>query len=123
MITLVYLSHPKEAVIFMTNTQDMTMDQRIRSKIEQAFTPQELILLNESHMHSGPAANSHFNVTLVSEQFEGKRPVARHQMVYKVLADELAGEVHAIAMHLFTLAEWEAAGNTSKISPNCQGGE
>jgi BolA protein len=123
MMTLVYLSHPKEAVIFMKNTQDMTMDQLIRNKIEQAFAPQELILLNESHMHSGPAANSHFNVTLVSEQFEGKRPVARHQMVYKVLADELAGEVHAIALHLFTQAEWEAAGNTSEVSPNCKGGE
>ena len=57
------------------------MDQIIRSKIEQEFAPQELILLNESHMHAGPAANSHFNLTLVSDLFEGKRPVARHQMI------------------------------------------
>lgn len=106
----------------MKNTQEMTMDQIITNKIEQAFRPQELIILNESHLHAGPAASSHFNVTLVSEQFEGKRPVARHQMVYKVLADELAGEVHAIALHLFTRVEWEAAGNISQVSPNCQGG-
>lgn len=98
------------------------MEQVIREKLEQELAPQELIILNESHMHAGPAANSHFNITLVSEQFEGKRPVARHQMVYKVLADELAGEVHALAMHLFTLEEWKAAGNTSEVSPNCQGG-
>ncbi|MFQ3171887.1 MAG: BolA protein [Oleispira sp.] len=123
MIGLVYLSHLKEAVIFMKNTQEMTMDQLIRNKIEHAFAPQELIILNESHMHSGPAGNSHFNVTLVSEQFEAKRPVARHQMVYKVLADELAGEVHAIALHLFTLEEWEKSGNAIQASPNCRGGQ
>lgn len=99
------------------------MDQIIRNKIEQEFAPQELILLNESHMHSGPATNSHFNLTLVSASFEGKRPVARHQMVYKVLADQLAGEVHAIALHLFTFEEWESAGHASKVSPNCRGGE
>jgi BolA protein len=106
----------------MTNRQDMTMEQVIREKLEQELAPQELIILNESHMHAGPAANSHFNITLVSEQFEGKRPVARHQMVYKVLADELAGEVHALAMHLFTLAEWKEAGHSSEVSPNCHGG-
>lgn len=106
----------------MTNTQGMTMEVMIRNKIEQEFEPQELILLNESHMHAGPAENSHFNLSLVSKQFEGKRRVARHQMVYKVLADELAGEVHAIALHLYTLEEWEAAGHSSQKSPNCQGG-
>lgn len=106
----------------MINRQGMTMDQIIRSKIEQSFAPQEMILLNESHMHAGPAQNSHFNLTLVSECFEGKRPVARHQMIYKVLADELAGEVHAMVLHVFTPEEWEQAGHTSKASPNCHGG-
>lgn len=115
-MALVYLSHTKEAASFMT------IEQIIRNKIEQEFTLKEVIILNESHMHSGPAENSHFNLTLVSEDFNGKRPVARHQMVYKVLADELAGEVHALALHLFTAEEWLKAGNSSKSSPNCQGG-
>jgi BolA protein len=44
-------------------------------------------------------------------------------MVYKVLADELAGEVHAIALHLFTLEEWEKSGNAIQASPNCRGGQ
>lgn len=114
-MALVYLSHRKEAASFMT------IDQSIRNKVVQEFTPQEVILLNESHMHAGPAENSHFNLTLVSEQFAGKRPVARHQMVYKVLAEELAGEVHALALHLFTPEEWNKAGNSSQASPNCQG--
>lgn len=100
----------------------MTIEQTIRTKVTDALAPQSLELLNESHMHAGPAVNSHFNLTLVSDQFEGKRPVARHQMIYKVLADEMAGEVHALALHLFTPQEWEEAGNTSTASPNCQGG-
>jgi BolA protein len=100
----------------------MTIEQTIRNKVEQEFELSELIILNESHMHAGPAANSHFNLTLVSDAFEGKRPVARHQMIYKVLADELAGEVHALALHVFTIQEWLQAGNKSEQSPNCQGG-
>ncbi len=99
----------------------MTIEQTIRNKLEQEFNPEEMTLLNESHMHAGPAENSHFNLTLVCDLFEGKRPVARHQMVYKVLADELAGEVHALALHLFTQEEWRLAGQSSLTSPNCQG--
>ena len=101
----------------------MTIEQTIRNKIEKEFEYYEFIILNESHTHAGPAENSHFNLTLVSDAFEGKRPVARHQMIYKVLADELAGEVHALALHVFTKQEWQQAGNQSQQSPNCQGGE
>ncbi len=106
----------------MTNIQGMVMDKIIGSKIEQAFAIKELIILNESHMHAGPAANSHFNLTVVSDDFEAKRPVARHQMIYKVLAEELAGEVHALALHLFTLEEWVKTGHSTQPSPDCQGG-
>lgn len=115
MMALVYLSHEEEAA------RIMTIEQTIRDKVEQSYSPQEVIILNESHMHAGPAANSHFNLTVVSDAFEGKRPVARHQMIYKILAEELAGEVHALALHLFTPEEWQDAGKESEKSPNCKG--
>lgn len=99
----------------------MTIEQTIQQKIKTEFSPISMTLLNESHMHAGPATHSHFNLTLVSDQFEGKRPVARHQMVYKLLADEMAGEVHALALHLFTASEWQQAGNNSIASPDCKG--
>lgn len=111
----VYLSQLQEAASFMT------IEQTIEQKIHAEFAPISMTLLNESHMHAGPATHSHFNLTLVSDQFEGKRPVARHQMVYKLLADELSGDVHALALHLFTASEWEQAGNSSLASPNCKG--
>jgi len=99
----------------------MSMEDQIRTKIEQSLQPQVLDIINESHMHSGPGTDSHFKLVIVSEVFEGVRPVARHQKVYAALADELAGEVHALALHTHSPAEWAASGNVP-ASPNCRGG-
>ena len=99
----------------------MSMEEQIRAKIEQAFQPQVLGITNESHMHSGPASDSHFKLLIVSDVFEGLRPVARHQKVYATLAEELAGEVHALALHTHSSAEW-AKNNQVPDSPNCRGG-
>ena len=98
----------------------MTIENNIRTKIEQSLTPSVFDIVNESHMHSGPATNSHFKLTIVSTEFEGVRPVARHQMVYKVLAEELAGEVHALALHTYSNEEWQIQSEAPQ-SPNCQG--
>ena len=98
----------------------MTIENNIRTKIEQSLTPSVFDIVNESHMHSGPATNSHFKLTIVSTDFEGVRPVARHQMVYKVLAEELAGEVHALALHTYSNEEWQVQSKAPQ-SPNCQG--
>lgn len=78
-------------------------------------------IANESFMHAGPATDSHFKVTLVSEAFDGMRAVARHQQVYKILSEELAGPVHALALHLYTPAEWQEI-SAAPLSPDCQGG-
>ena len=94
----------------------------IETKLQSAFNPSNLSIENESHMHSGPATDSHFKLTIVSDEFAGKRPVGRHQAVYAVLADELAGPVHALAMHLFTNDEWQASSQNVQASPNCRGG-
>lgn len=73
-------------------------------------------------MHSvPPGSESHFKVILVSEQFSGLRQVPRHQKIYGVLADELAGEVHALALHTYTPQEWEAVEQPPE-SPSCLGG-
>ncbi len=93
----------------------------IESKLNQGLSIQHLAIENESHKHAGPATDSHFKVTVVSDDFTGKRPVARHQMIYGLLADEMAGPVHALAMHLFTVEEWKAQGQQVPQSPNCGG--
>lgn len=86
-----------------------------------SLNPQHLVIENESHMHSGPATDSHFKVTLVSDAFTGVRTVARHQKVYGLLAEELKGPVHALALHLYSPEEWSTT-TAVPDSPQCLGG-
>jgi len=79
----------------------------ILEKIQNALAPHHVDLQNESHMHAGPATESHFKLVVVSDGFEGLGKVKRHQQVYRLLKDELEGPVHALALHLYTQAEWK----------------
>ncbi|XKH60604.1 BolA/IbaG family iron-sulfur metabolism protein [Halomonas sediminis] len=89
----------------------------------QALTPEYVQVENESHRHNVPEnSETHFKVTLVSERFEGMMPVKRHQQLYALLADELSGPVHALALHLYTPVEWQARGGERPTSPDCRGG-
>lgn len=100
----------------------MSVQARIEDKL-RSLEPVHLTVENESHMHNVPAdSETHFKVTLVSERFDGLMPVKRHQRIYATLADELSGPVHALALHLYTPAEWQARGNARPDSPNCRGG-
>ncbi|WP_428243710.1 BolA family protein [Gynuella sp.] len=99
----------------------MSIQQQMRTMLEAEFFPDTLELINESHMHSVPdGSESHFKLVLVSDLFHGLSKVKRHQLVYQVLADMLAGPVHALAMHLYTKEEWEVAATPD--SPQCMGG-
>ncbi|PCJ28503.1 MAG: BolA family transcriptional regulator [SAR86 cluster bacterium] len=98
------------------------MEDILRSKLEADLQPGELIIENESHMHGGPATESHFNLTVVSTQFKETSPVKRHQRVYKILSAELASSVHALALHLYTPEEWKKRQQATPESPNCRGG-
>lgn len=48
----------------------------------------------------------HFDAVIVSEAFRGKRPIARHQMVYAVLGDRMKEEIHALSMKTLTPEEF-----------------
>jgi acid stress-induced BolA-like protein IbaG/YrbA len=51
----------------------------------------------------------HFEVTVISRQFEGKRRVQQHQLIYSAVAEPMATEaIHALALTTFTPAEWSA---------------
>jgi BolA protein len=101
----------------------MTVQDTIERKISDRLKPVYLEVRNESHMHSVPAGSqSHFKVTVVSEQFEGKMPLARHRMLNETLAAELAGPVHALSLHAMTPGEWQAKAGQVPRSPPCLGG-
>ncbi|HWK55017.1 MAG TPA: BolA family protein [Hyphomicrobiales bacterium] len=85
---------------------NLPVSEAIATKVKDAFAPLHLELHNESHMHAGPRTDSHFKLVLVSAAFEDLPKVKRHQLVYRQVADELAGPVHALALHLYTPDEW-----------------
>jgi BolA protein len=81
----------------------MRVAEAIEHKLEAAFQPRHLDIVDESHLHAGhagarPEGESHFRVTVVSDAFRGKSRVERQRMVYRALADELASDIHALAL-------------------------
>lgn len=100
---------------------------QVKAFIEEQLTthlaPAFLQVDDESHMHNVPdGAQSHFKVTVVSEQFAGSRLIGRHRQVNTLLADALNGPVHALALHTYTPQEWQARGGDIMQSPACRGG-
>lgn len=75
----------------------------ITNKLREAFSPESLDVLDESHLHEGhaghrPGGETHFRVYIVSAAFEGKSRIERHRMINSALASELEGGVHALAI-------------------------
>ena len=101
----------------------MSMQQHIEQTLQQGLEPTWLSVTNESHMHrsSGPDAESHFKVVVVSALFDGERLLARHRRVNTLLAQALQRGVHALALHPYTPAEWQERAALAPDSPNCAG--
>jgi stress-induced morphogen len=100
----------------------MSVQEQIETALTKLLTPAVLDVVNESSQHNVPPnSETHFKVVIVSEQFVGRRKVARHQQVYGAVAEQLAGPVHALALHTYTPQEWQEQG-VSPESPNCMGG-
>lgn len=100
----------------------MSTQQQIETLLNQGLKISELEVINESHGHNvAPGSESHFKVRIVSDDFEGKNAVQRHQAVYGILSEPMANGVHALALHTYTLGEW-AKEQGVPDSPPCLGG-
>lgn len=101
----------------------MTIQDQIIQTLSEALSPSHLDVINESNMHNVPTGSeTHFKVIAVSNEFTGKSLVFRHRMVNELLADQLAGGVHALSMQTMTQDEWQASGGATYDSPLCRGG-
>jgi BolA protein len=85
---------------------------RIEEKLMQALRPESLRVVDESHLHAGhaghrPEGETHFRVYIMAPVFAGKSRVERHRLVNQALAEELAGPVHALAVHASAAGEVE----------------
>jgi len=100
----------------------MSIESVIIEKLSRGLTPSHLEVINESHMHNvPPGSESHFKVVIASGEFADLSRVKRHQRVYQLLAEELRGGVHALAVHTYSVEEWGSRGE-SPASPPCLGG-
>jgi acid stress-induced BolA-like protein IbaG/YrbA len=54
--------------------------------------------------------DTHFEAVVVAPQFDGKRPLQRHQLVYAALGARMGREIHALSIQAWTPAEWQSAG-------------
>ena len=96
----------------------MRIQNTIESKLRQSLAPVHLEVINESHMHAvPPGSESHFKVVVVAEPFERASLVNRHKRINAILAAELAGEIHALAMQALTPDEWAARGGVTAAPP------
>lgn len=100
-----------------------TVAQTINDIIVDALKPVHLDVLNESANHNVPAnSETHFKVIVVSEQFTDQSLIKRHRMMNKLLAEQLAGPIHALSLHTHTEQEWVSKGEVVPASPPCRGG-
>ncbi len=89
----------------------MSMQSRIEKKLRDRFSPERLSIVNESHLHAGHhhvesghhaefdgEGETHFRVRIVAPAFAGMSRIERHRAVNDLLADELSGGVHALAV-------------------------
>jgi BolA family transcriptional regulator, general stress-responsive regulator len=81
----------------------MQIRDRIAGKLTEAFAPERLEVIDDSHRHAGhagarPGGETHFTVHIVSQAFRGKSRLERHRMINATLASELADGVHALAI-------------------------
>lgn len=91
----------------------MTAKDQIIKKLSEAFVPESLDVVDESHLHEGhaghrPGGETHFRVYIVSKAFDGKTRIDRHRMINAALAAELAGPVHALAIKAYAPDEIKA---------------
>ncbi len=99
----------------------MSVARTIEAKLASALAPTHLSVIDESRLHAGhagarPGGESHFRVQVVSARFEGLPRLARQREVHRLLAAELAGPVHALALETLTPAEF-AGRDSAEIQP------
>jgi BolA protein len=82
------------------NTQQRLIE--MRRRLESAFQPQVMELVDEGHLHVGHAGakdgRGHFRLHIVSESFAGKNLVQRHRLIYQAMGDLMQSDIHALAI-------------------------
>ena len=86
------------------------MKDSLERKLREAFKPEFVEVIDESHKHRGhggwrPEGETHFHLRAVASAFEGMSRMARQREVYKLYGDEFAAGLHALSLDLKTPGE------------------
>ncbi|MCY4477701.1 MAG: BolA/IbaG family iron-sulfur metabolism protein [Gammaproteobacteria bacterium] len=86
------------------------------------MTPEEISALISAHLPGSKVSvasedNTHFSATVVSDAFEGLRPLGRHRIVYEALGPRMGREIHALSLSTHTPGEWARLPGQGKESP------
>jgi BolA protein len=77
--------------------------QKLAEKLEAGLAPEHLEIADQSALHAGhagaaPGGETHFDIAITATAFQGLGRVARQRLVYSLVAEELAGPVHALSL-------------------------
>lgn len=82
----------------------MSIRSEIEEKLAAAFSPRHLEVVNESHLHAGHqehfdgTGETHLRLRIVADAFSGMSRIERHRAINALIAEDLAGGVHAFAI-------------------------
>ncbi len=95
-----------ESIAFAVNNERVDAFQ---TSLTEAFAPDHLQVKDQSHLHAGHAGakegKGHFDVTIVSEKFDGLNRIARHRLVYDALGSFMDTDIHALRITAHSTAE------------------
>ena len=85
--------------------EHVTVTDLIRIRLDEAFSPRELEVVDDSERHRGHAGyqeggESHFNVRIRADAFAGQTRIARHRAVHNALGKDLVARIHALALDI-----------------------
>jgi len=81
----------------------------IQRRLRIALSPTELLIKDQSHLHAGhegaKEGKGHFEVTIVSDEFDEVSRISRHRLVYDALGDFMDSDIHALRINAFSPSE------------------
>lgn len=101
--------------------QGQSVHKQLCRLLQRELVPVHMELIDQSDQHGGNRQETHFKLILVSNRFSGMRLVQRHQFVYQLAQEFIGNPIHALAMHLFTVVEWQTDPSVA-AAPSCLGG-
>ncbi len=88
---------------------------KIESRLNEAFSPDELLVKDQSHLHAGHAGAQaglgHFEVRIVADAFQSCSRIQCHRLIYEALGQMMDTDIHALSIQAST-KKMDLSGNT-----------